>query len=421
MDGLSFVVPSFPLKLEVAPSAAYHSLVGRQFYVVQWELLSPGCCLQCLEPGCGGLLVHERNTFMKNNKLVPIFGMEGEIDWMCCMSYRCNSCSAAPVPAVAPRLLAKLPTPLRMKYPVDPRYSRGSFHLHKKTSDWLRRLTLTYGSVEMFAKIMYEMLGGSYVERVDDYVEQSSLTSRLEKYPSFQEWVGFPPPSGPTLQALMFEAEQSELTATGVSDYDRHRRELQAVGCKTCFSYDHCAATSKCFKSAGIKYTWNVTNERGEIMSCVAVGSTKTYDVAHAAEQLVRRDGFKAKVLYSDVWPSGDNFWKKLVGPGVVGRLGLFHFFQRIIRTLRDNHDLYYNAIELLKQACYYYEQEDLNELLEELKAGTMGRQNKAMSMKEINQWMYSTQWKNRYDCYLRKVIRPGNVIEMGLSKWLDR
>ena len=96
---------------------------------------------------CILIAVIEKYVFMKNNKLVPIFGMEGEIDWMCCMAYRCNSCSAAPVPVVVPRLLAKLPTPLRMKYPVDPRYSRGSFHLHKKTSDWLRRLTLTYGSV----------------------------------------------------------------------------------------------------------------------------------------------------------------------------------------------------------------------------------------------------------------------------------
>ena len=47
--------------------------------------------------------------------------------------------------------------------------------------------------------------------------------------------------------------------------------------------------------------------------------------------------------MYYDTFPKGECFWK-LVFHNVGGRLGLFHFMQRIVRALRQNHVDYYKG-----------------------------------------------------------------------------
>ena len=89
-------------------------------------------------------------------------------------------------------------------------------------------------------------------------------------------------------------------------------------------------------KSLGAKACWTCCNENGEIAAACLVQSTKAIDLAHAAGSLFRREDFRPKVMYADTWPHLKNFWKLLYGPTVCGRLGLFHFMQRIIKTMSD-------------------------------------------------------------------------------------
>ncbi len=81
----------------------------------------------------------------------------------------------------------------------------------------------------------------------------------------------------------------------------------------------------------------DVGTENGEIASAVLDHTTKTKDFAHAAQQLMKRPGFNPKAMYSDTWPSKDDFWNEMC-PGVEGRLGLFHYQKRIISTMRKDH-----------------------------------------------------------------------------------
>lgn len=310
-------------------------------------------------------MVHSRYEFSSNRRAMPLFGMDGSVDWVVYMLYNCNdsTCSIANISAIDARLLASIPLGMRRCYPVDPRYAQSSsFHLSNSLTQWLRATTITYLSADMFARTLLEMISSRYIQSVEEYVELCRHGNvAIEPYPSLNDWMGRYPPNGSTLRDLLSGAETSALNSTGVSDYDRHRRELQSVKSETCFSFDHCAATAKCFKSRGIKYTFNVTNEVGEVMSCLAVGSTKTAEYAHAMEQLVRRRGFDPKAYYSDIFPSGSAFWELLLGKEVSGRLGLFHFVQRIVRTLRDNHELFYQAIQELKKCLYQYVPSDFS------------------------------------------------------------
>ena len=406
---LFFRVPRLPLSAK--PSPIYHSITGLNFYVLRWELILPGVVIQCPSAGCTGNLVHSRQEFTKNRKAVPLFRMDGRIDWTIQMQYRCNhqGCQhqKKPLGASAPELMMQLPKELRDMYPVDPRYVQSGCHLTLSMTRWLRSTTITYLSAEMFSKFINEMLGMGYVDEVSSFIalwsknkgDNDTVPPYLQQY---ERSCAFPP-TGTDLRKWMTKADTSPLTDTGVSDYERHRREIISVPVKLAFAFDHCFATAKCYKTADIKQTFNITNETGQVVLSIATEKTKTSEYAHAVEQMIRRPAFQPKIYYSDIFPSGDAFWKMMLGVGVLGRLGLFHFFQRIVRTLRDNHEYSVPAIRDLKQCIYMYDSEDLALLIKALKEGAMGNRNRKYNESEINEMMYTKKWKDRYNQYLKK------------------
>jgi len=94
-------------------------------------------------------------------------------------------------------------------------------------------------------------------------------------------------------------------------------------------------------KKLGASALWDVATETGEIATAALVPTTKTIHFAHAAQSLTRHPNFKPKVTHSDTCPNESEFWS-LLFPNVEGRLGLFHYVQRITRTLRKNHIDYF-------------------------------------------------------------------------------
>ena len=124
---LFFQVPRLPPS--VKPSPEYHSVMGLRFYQLQWELLQPGLEIKCPRPGCAGFLVHDRLERGKNKKLVPLFGMDGRIDWVSEMLYRCteskegnDGCKCKNIHASDPNFTKLLPPAISAAYPVDPRF-----------------------------------------------------------------------------------------------------------------------------------------------------------------------------------------------------------------------------------------------------------------------------------------------------------
>ena len=71
----------------------------------------------------------------------------------------------------------------------------------------------------------------------------------------------------------------------------------------------------------------------------------------------------------------------------------------RIIKTLRENHEDYYNAISTLQNAVYEINQEDEQKLYAALKDGTMNGKNH--SDDQIAALKQTKQWNKQYSCYL--------------------
>ena len=162
----------------------------------------------------------------------------------------------------------------------------------------------------------------------------------------------------------------------GISDHDRHTREIQGVKCNAIFAQDHTHEMTKNYfnkRQLGAEALWDVATESGEVACAVLVPSTKTVDFSHAAKQLSKRHTFQPRAMYSDTWPCKSDYWSLLLGSHIQGRLGLFHFVQRIMRTLRKKHIDYFPAINSLLDAVYFYNEQDYEELLRALKDGSVG------------------------------------------------
>jgi len=182
------------------------------------------------------------------------------------------------------------------------------------------------------------------------------------------------PPTGETIRELFDDAFNNENTRWRVSDHDRHTREMQAVTCSVSMAQDHTFDVLHNYqKKLGATALWDVATETGEIASAVLVPTTKTTHFAHAAQQLARRPKFHPKVLCSDTCPSKSDFWP-LLFENVEGRFGLFHYIQRITRTLRKKHVDYFEAMTVLLDAIHTYHSDDYEAVIDALKKGYLGR-----------------------------------------------
>ena len=130
-----------------------------------------------------------------------------------------------------------------------------------------------------------------------------------------------------------------------------HTREIQSVGTNLLFAQDHTHEATKNYfhrKRNGATALWDVATDTGEIATAVLVPSTATQDFSHAAIQLSKRKNFNPTAMYSDTWPHKKDYWEELFpGKDLKGRLGLFHYLQRITKTLRKGHIDYFHAINM--------------------------------------------------------------------------
>jgi len=100
------------------------------------------------------------------------------------------------------------------------------------------------------------------------------------------------------------------------------------------------------------------------------------------------------------------------------GTLGLFHCIQRITKTLKKKHCNRFVAINGLLNCMYQYHATDYENLLQALKQGTLSTKH---TDEDIADLKASRLFRQRYHKYLRKEIRPPNVMCSMLDDWFDQ
>jgi hypothetical protein len=431
-DALKVVVPIF--RGEAPLDAVCHSIEGQELYIVDWELTFPDIKLRCCQNGCTGELSRARTNLSKNNRLFPIFRVDGAPSWCIVQSYKCIVCHNTINGNDAPLLLS-LPEYVRHAYPVDTKYAGvgSTFHLMRSASDMLEDLMLTYGNGDLVSKMLRRAIDNDYLHRLQSYLSywrtmRRSIESRGEScdmatplYPDKDTDFASLPPTGATLRELYDKAGYSDNTPYGISDYIRVTREMQSVCTDHALIFDHTRAAASSYRQGDMRSVTAIATtmtETGEVPALFATRSTKIREVAHGLEQLARRPMFNPRVLYTDTWPHKDKFWELIFGDQLKGRLGLFHFMQRIIRTMRQGHVDYHAAMRDLGCAVYRWEPGTYAKLIKAMKEGTIGHGKKKYTDEEIGALDMTTLFKQRYKKYLMLQFHDVAVIEHRLQLW---
>ena len=417
-NGLTMSVPSTNQYME----PMYHSLVGQKLLYVDWirmfRLQLP--CLRCNH----GVLKNDRTNFSKNKILFPIFVIDGPPHWCMVQSMVCTRCKWR-VNANNGELLASLPAYARQAYPVETKYAiNKNSHIGRSATDVMDLLMPTYGNGDLCSRLLYNSINRAYVARTQDYYSSYKKHGKEGEPIAYVSkdggYITTYPPLGDGIRDTYDTAASNTNTPWGISDHDRHTREIQSVGCRLVFAQDHTHEVTKNYfekKSLGAVAMWDCANENGEIASAVLVPSTKTKHFAHAVGGLARRSSFKPTGMYSDTWPNKAVFWD-LLFKDLEGRLGLFHYIQRMTKTLKKKHVDHYTAITRLTNCIYHYNVTDYENLLKALKEGTLS--GVKYSDSEINDLKNTRVFKQRYDKYLRKEIRPPHTMRNMLDDWFD-
>jgi hypothetical protein len=410
-----------PKDMSPDPSPIYHPLEGQELMYLDWNLCSPGTKLPC--PHCvPGLLKHEPYTNFSKHKgqVCRILKPDASSIYCVLKKYRCNSCERL-VDANDAGLLANLPAHVREIYPVPPRYCNGRTHLHKDLIDIVESLMLTYGNADFIAKHMVSQLGKKYENQVATYLSKGK--GPTSSYPKEKDWMQKRfPPSGETLRLAYFEAESSKLQPYGYSNKERYNRELQSVNIENddIVAYDHTFQVLKNYSLKGAKALFTgMTGKTKEVVSAFIVPTTKLYDVSHGlTSSKLNRKNYKASTVYTDTCPHGIPFWKGLFGASVVCLLGLFHFLQRMVKTLDYKSELFWDCLVELQEAIYEYNADDLAALTNALKDGSLN--GKQHSDDEIKMLRKGKAWHDNYETYLRKRFHTEDEIKTRLACWVE-
>lgn len=413
----------------VADKPNFFSIQGQTLYFVNWKSQFPTVSIPC-PAGCRDHMGErvemksERTSYGKYKSLFPIYNLTGVPSWCAVTTYKCEECKAE-FKGNDGRLLAVLPPHVRNCYPVEMKYAGGaSFHFHRDASLLFGETLLTYSNGDHLHRVMYRAMNNEYTRRATEYF---SLWCNVPGTPPpFPKDIGVffkvYPPMGERIRETFADASTSILTLSGISDKDRHEREIQAVGCNFLIAQDHTMEVTKNYRSeeVGAKALWDVITESGEIACAVLVPNTSVRMIAHAAECLQRRGNFSTKIMYADTWPHKEEFWKLIFGPNLEGRLGLFHFINRIQRTMRQHHTDYADALHGLLMSVYNWHPTDYENLLNAMTAGLVG--GKKFTTSEIAKFEKTKNFRSNFaEKYLRKIMLPEAMIRQNLEHWFNR
>ena len=99
----------------------------------------------------------------------------------------------------------------------------------------------------------------------------------------------------------------------------------------------------------------------------------------------------------------------------------MFHYLQRIAKTMRKNHTDHPQAINDLLACVYQCNAEDRSNVEQALKSGTLSSVGTKYSDSEINEMKRSGRFRKRHARFMRKEIFGADAINVGLQAWFDR
>jgi len=418
-DYFNGICMEVPACAEQCDNPQCHSIVGQKLLLVDWQQ-THGMEIPCPDACCQGMLQNDRTNWSKNKTLFPVFNLNGAPHWCVVQSMLCTKCPRR-FGANEGEVLVNLPDYVADDYPVETTYAfrKNQCHLSRNTTDVFGSLMLTHGNGEMCSRPLHDCLNRSYVQRVKSHCSKAKENGK--QVPNCIEKNGTHiktfPPLGNTIRDMFDEASSSNTNPWRLSDYDRHAREMQAVQCQGIFSQDHTFEPIKNYqKNVGATAAWTCGTQTGEIAVVALVPSTKTEHFSHAAQQLTRRrPNFVQEFMHSDTWPHKEAYWAEM---NIQGRLGLFHFEQRILRTLRKKHvDCSRATTDLLACLCVCYAP-DYEKLLSALKEGRLSPKEKKHTSEDIAELQASKAFRERHAKYLRKVIHQPQTIAQNLDNW---
>jgi hypothetical protein len=425
---IAFVFPSE--RRDCSPFPHYHAVEGTTYLHVDWSMSHPEVKLCCVQPGCQGVLKRERLAFQKNRTLLPILQQQNHCLWANVMKYVCDICEETCY-ANDGRLLSTLPIEVARCYPVKPRYAgasdndRNFFQLSVELSEDLEDNILTYANAAVFSRKIWKRVLREYERRLLDYYSIAKSTGcLLGPYVSLFQFSGkFYAPSGDQLYNMYHSAERSKLTITGVSEYDRHRREMIGIGCDGLTAIDWTFSVCKNYnlREKGAATCFTMNNDAGQVAAAFLVQSTRVGEIAHGVRQVSLRPTFQPKVVATDTWPAKKEFWLRVFTSATTGMLGLFHFMKRIVDTLRITNSKFHHALRDLKECIYDHNTEDYGKLVEVLQNGTMSHAAEPMTHLQIEELKKTSRWNQRYSRFLRKDLHLPASIKQSLLCWVDK
>jgi hypothetical protein len=417
---LTYEVPKFLCKGSAQPCPELIGLSGHCITLLRYELLENDIYIPCTTNGCHGNLIHERLDLTKRGTLTPVVGLK-KINWIATMSYKCQTCLKA-VSGMDPCLVASLPLNLQIANPCISNWIKphGLCQPDRALAKLIERSMVTSSNAEFVADYIRELFAEMFTE------DQAVYGSTLQKEPvhspdnwlSFTEWIGnVNLPTADVIRVMYENAKNSVYTRIGVSEKSRFEREIQSVGASKATASDHTHEVLKNYRNlGGAKAAWTMANENGELMAVAFVKDTKMASAAHDLEQVIRRPNFATRVHYLDTYPNKWSFYQLLFGEEVKGRLGLFHFLNRIIRTLRDRHIDFNQAILDLTECIYMLEPNDVFKVERALQSGTLN--GRKYSTNELAALKKEKSWRKNYSKYIRKIFFVVQLIRAKLEGW---
>lgn len=121
--------------------------------------------------------------------------------------------------------------------------------------------------------------------------------------------------------------------------------------------------------------------------------------------------------LYS--FPVNKDLFESLFDKGTSFYLGLFHFLQRIARTLCKEHCHYWEAIKNLLACVSYEEESDVQAVRQAIQNGTLSGPNKN-SKTIVDEIQQSKKWKS-YSRYVQTWMKIDGEMKSNLKKWFEK
>ena len=277
----------------------------------------------------------------------------------------------------------------------------------------LDQLMLTCGNGEMCSNLLHTSINTTYIQKITDCMSCHQAHRGSETVAPYIVKDGVHikqhPPRGDTICDVYNEAATSPHNRWGISDHDQHTREIQSLAYKGgIFAQDHVFEVIKNYQSVGTTAVWDVAIDTGESATAVCVQPTQAMHFSHAAKALQKRPGFDPSATHSDTWPCKETYWNCL-WPNIKGRLGLFHYEKRILRTIRKNHIDFHSAVTDLMEATYEFESMDYEKVLVALKDG---------STQDAAMLKTTKYFRDRCGKHLRKRLHHPNTMTQQLGDW---